>query len=1120
MLAAPDNAPIQGEALVDIYVLGPICLGARDRRVGLGSDKERCILASLALSAGRPVSLETLVDRLWDERPPAKARGSVHTYVSRVRRAIRTAAAGATAAPGSEEPVPSPAGPPPAITQHAHTYTLAITPERVDWHHFQKLAAQARSQSDEGNDNAAATLLHEAEALWEDEALAGLPGIWPERTRARLAEERLGAATSRIAAELRLRRFQGALGPLSSLSAHHPHDEMLLEYLMLAYYGCGRHADALRVYQDARRRLREELGTDPSDQLTRVHQHILRRAPLRELVPYPADARRARAPERAVDLTGPRRSGVSAPATPRNLPRHTSLVGRGTELHRLCAAVVDTTDDPAEAGPAPAVISLEAISGMAGVGKTAVAVTAADHLGARFPDGQLYLDLRAHARVQAPLNAGAALATLLRLLGVAPDAVPRKVEERTALWQTLLAHKRAVVILDDAAGTDQVRPLLPGSGSASLVIITSRRHLAGLPGTRRLALDVLPPDDATALFRKFAGQERTRDATAVDHIVQLCGYLPLAIEIAANRFNARPSWTLTTLWELLSRGPGRLGELRDGNSEIARVFEMSYQTLTALQQTVFRQLALHLGAEFGSHAAAALLNLPLEETDRLLETLLHCHLIQEPAPHRYRFHDLLGEYARALTFSEDTEEERKGALHRLVDFYLHAADAADRLLYPRRLRLPRRNPGAATALPPLRHAVHAKEWLTVERSNLLTTERYARVHGPSDRAALLSHVLAGFLDAECHWTDTDRMQRHAAEHWERTGDRHARCLALLDLGATHTNTSRYPQAEEAARRALALARAVDAPEAEADALRALGILQWHLGRTHEALGLHRETLRIHLRSGDIWARARCENNIAIALLFLGEPQDSLKHFTNAIKNFRLSGDDRNAAKCINNLGDLHMRTGNTDLAKRAYEEALALATELGSLADQVTAQANLAGLLIASQDPHDITSGLDMYQECLCAFRRLGDRRNEGNSLIGIGIAHHRLGHYAEAAGQHGKALALARGIGAANEEAHALHRLGAAEAALGNPGDAAGHLEMSIALAERIQAREQKARSMDTLADVHLQEGRRDAAREMLECAYGIFQDLDESEAARIGRRLAAIAESGTSDGRSRRTS
>ncbi|MEU5210797.1 BTAD domain-containing putative transcriptional regulator [Streptomyces sp. NPDC020742] len=1082
---------------MEIYVLGPICLGTRENRLSLGSDKERCILASLALSAGRPVAMETLIDRLWDNGSPKKARESVHTHVSRVRRAIRTATASL--------PAPPAGGQPPAITHHAHTYTLRIDQECVDWHRFQRLTAQARARSDTGDDAAAAALFHEGEALWEEEALAGLPGIWPERIRARLAEERLGAATSRIAAELRLHRFHGVIGPLSSLTAQHPHDETLLEFLMLAYYGCGRHPEALRVYQNARRVLRDELGADPSEQLARVHQDILRRTPLAELIPFPADARRSSLPHRS--SARPDEPPVVPP--PRNLPRHTSLVGRQAELRRLCAAVDAAVRPHGDSGPAPGIIALEAISGMAGVGKTAVAVSAADRLGERFPDGQIYLDMRAHARIQDPLTAGAALATLLRLLGVAPADVPGEIEERTALWRTLLAHKRAVVILDDAADTDQVRPLLPDSGSPSLLLITSRRHLAGLPGANWLALDVLLPDEATALFRRFAGEERTRDAGAVDHIVQLCGYLPLAIEIAANRFNARPSWTLATLRERLSRGPGRLGELQDGYSAIARAFEMSYQHLTATQQSAFRLLALHLGTEFGPHAAAALLNLPLGETEQVLETLLHSHLLQEPAPYRYRFHDLLGEYARTLAFSEDPEEERERAVRRLIDCYLRTADAADRLLFPRRVRLPRPDLTKGAPLPVLRHAEDAREWFTTERSNLLTAERHARTHGPAGHAAGLSHALAGFLDSECHWTDADRMQRHAVDHWERAGDRYALCLALLALSTTHANTSRYPQAEEAAWRALGLARETEATGAEAEALRTLGLIKWHLGQSHEALSLHRETLKIHLRSGDTWARAGCENNIAIALLYLGHHQDALKHFTHAIHNFQLAQDTGGAAKCINNLGDLHTRTGNAAMARRSYEEALRLSSTLGNPAVQVTIQANLAGLLVDSRDAQDITSGLDMYQECLFMFRRLGDRRNEANSLIGLGLAHHRLDRHAEAVDHHHKALQLARAIGAAHEEAHALHRLGTAQAALGDIDAAAGHLEMSIALADRIQAREQQARALDALAAIRLRQGRRDIAREVWEYAFGIFQELDAPEADRVAEHLATLDQS-----------
>ncbi|MEU7181232.1 MULTISPECIES: AfsR/SARP family transcriptional regulator [Streptomyces] len=1090
MLTKVVGCAVEGEAPVEIFVLGPVCLGSRQRRIALRSDKERCVLASLALAVGRPVALDTLVGRLWDGDPPDRARQAVHTYVSRLRSDLRRAHASTgthtDATTGTSAP---------AITHHAHTYTLDADPDRIDWHRFQRLATQARSLSHDGDDEAAAALLHEAERLWHGEALAGLPGSWSERTRTSLAEKRLGVASSRIAMELRLRRFSDLVGDLSSLAGQYPDDESLLGQLMVAYYGCGRHADALRVHEEARRRLRAELGAVPGEELTRIHRHILHRGPLEDLLPGAAADH-----------------GTPSAAPPRNLPRHIPLIGRHTEMRRLRAAVDAVMNSGAgsgmDSGGGGHIVALEAISGMAGVGKTAMAVSAAHLLGERFPDGQLYLDLRAHAQVQDPLSAGAALAVLLRLMGVPADGIPSDIEERTALWRTVLTRRRMVIVLDDAAGTAQVRPLLPGS-SPSLVIITSRRRLSGLPGARTLALDVLPPDDAVALFREFAGADRTResDVREIARIVGLCGYLPLAIEIVANRFSARPSWTLRILRDRLSRGPGRLGEFRDGNSEIARAFELSYQTLTVDQRSMFRRLGLHLGAEFGPHAAASLTGLPLDQAEWHLETLLHCHLLQEPAPNRYRFHDLLGEYARVLAFSEDSAEERDAALRRLIDFYLFAAVRADTLLYPRRFRLPVQEMAdlALSPLPVWRSAEDAKDWLTTERSNLLTAERHARTHGAPDRAALLSHALAGFLDAECHWTDTVRMHRHAVDHWERADDRRALRLALLDLGATHANTSDYAQAAETGRRALALARAAGDTDTTAAALRALGVLHWHLGENDEALALYEETLEIQLASGNAWDLARTQNNIAISFLSLGDHHRARKYFHEAIENFQLSGDQRNLAKTLNNFGDLHTLLGEQRLARQTYEESLRIAKSSGSHSDQATIQANLAGFLAATGD---VELALDMYQECLFIFRRLGDRKNEANSLIGLGRVHHLLGRPAEAATYHGKALELARNIGAAHEEVESLRRLGQAEADMQQLPDAAEHLEAAIAAARRMRSPEEEARAADTLAEVRVHEGRTESARALWQQAYDIFSSLDQSEAARISECLSNMPE------------
>ncbi|MFF0628249.1 tetratricopeptide repeat protein [Streptomyces sp. NPDC004296] len=1080
---------------MEIQVLGPVGLVAQSCCFGLGSDKERLILASLALEAGRPVSLDVLVGRLWEGDPPANDRKNVHVYVSRIRRALREYGAGPDV---------------PHISRHAHTYALRVDAGSIDWHRFQQLTSEARSTAHSGHTQAAIDLLHQADDLWRGDALAGLPGLWPERTRRKLAQRRLGVTSSRISLELRLHRFADVVGDLADLVDQHPDDETLIGHLMVAYYGCGRHADALRVYQVALRRMRAELGTEPGQELAQIHQRILRRAPVQDLLPGsaesagstgstgPAGPATSLASAGAIATTGSvaAHSGAVPPAAmpaPHNLPRQSALIGRQVELRRLSRAVQAVADHGS-------VVTLESISGMAGIGKTALAINAARHMGDRFPDGQLYLDLRAHARVQDPLEAGQALAMLLRLLGVPADAIPADIEERTALWRTMLARRRVILVLDDAASPSQVIPLLP-SDSPSLAIVTSRLHLAGLPGAHSLALDVLPPQDAIALFLQFAGEHRSQDSREVAQIVRLCGHLPLAIELVANRFSAHPSWTLATLRERLTRGSGRLGEIRDGFREIGRAFEISYQTLASGQQSAFRLLGLHLGSEFGPYAAAALLNRPLEATERLLEALLQCHLLQEPAPHRYRFHDLLGEYARALVNAKDDETERCNALNRLTDFYLCIASRADALIYPQRLRSAHELAPGSWPLPPFRDVEDARSWLSLERANLLTTEHYNRVHSSPGRAAQLCHILAGFLDAECHWTHADRLHGHAVSHWQRTDDQRALCLALLDLGGAHAQTGHYPQAEEACHRALELARALGDRDAESEALRALGVLDWNRGKYRTALDFYLQALAVQNESGNAANRAKYVNNIAIVLLHLGEYQKAQERFLEAIDESQRAGDTRTVGKTKNNLGDLHVRMGNISFARRCIEEALDIAKEIRNPHDEAIARFNLADITALAGNAKEASK---LYRDCLLDFQRLGDRKNEANGLIGLGAAQHNLGRFPEAIDYHTRALDLARSIGARYEECRALRHLGNAEAAIRQLRQAAEHFESALLLARRTQDPEETGRALEALAEIRHAEGALDTAQTLWKNALGIFHELgDEGAAARVSGRL-----------------
>ncbi|MEU5030252.1 AfsR/SARP family transcriptional regulator [Streptomyces milbemycinicus] len=1037
----------------------------------LGSDKERTLLAALALDMGRPVSMERLIGRLWDGEAPARARENTHTYISRVRKHLRLAGTH----PGA-----------PRITSRAHTYVLEADPDSVDLNRFQLLTDVAGSLATSGDDERIVELLTHAERLWQGEALAGLPGIWAETVRRTLAEQRLQATVSRIAATLRLRRFANPVGELSALVRQHPGDETLVGQLMLAYYGSGRYTDALRVHQQARQLLMAQFGSRPGAELNRIHRGVLDRIPVESLV---------QGRKTSTSVPSPSTRPRSAPPPPQNLPYQPPLVGRRSELDALVAT----------AGSEPAngrILTLETVSGMAGVGKTAVAVHTARSLAPQYPDGQVFLDLRGHSSAQEPLTSSAALAMLLRLFGVPAETIPVRLDELIAQWRTTIAERRALIVLDDAASPDQVSPLLPGS-SPSLTIITSRRHLTGLPHALPVPLDVLPADDAVTLFRNFAGEARTQDIPEIARVVRLCGYLPLAIELVANRFRSRPAWTLATLEERLTRGAGPLTEIRNADEEMVRAFALSYRTLDKAQRTTFRRLGLHPGPDFTTESAAALLDLSPEKTERLIEDLLECHLLREPTPDRYRYHDLLGEYAQMLAYSEDTDQDREQALERLTTFYLLGAERADRLAYPRRARLDGHLVDQPPALPRLRNADEARAWFAAERGNLLAAEHHARTHGSPQCASRIAHALAGFLDAECHWQDAAEILQHAAAHWSRVADQCALCHALLCLSSNHASTGHYPLAAETGERALDIARSTGDEEAEAESYRVLGVLHWHLGENQTAVTLHQRALAINMKAGSLWDQARCRNNIAISLLALGEIDRALDHFRSAISGFRSAGDQSGLIRTLNNLGELYARKGDLTQARDTFEQLLPLTESTGNLYAHAMVRTNLAAILAESGDTGP---ALTLHRQALADFRTLGDRKSQATAYNGLGEAHHRNGAVKESIENHSKALDIARGIGTAEEITRALRGLGRAELVGGHLDLAAEHLGAAIATAHRVNALDEEARARGALAEVRLAAGDAGEARKLLQQALAALRSLNQREANRISEILANL--------------
>ncbi|MFF9199172.1 BTAD domain-containing putative transcriptional regulator [Streptomyces sp. NPDC014779] len=966
-----------------IRVLGPVELLTSGRRTPAGTPKERLTIAALALSAGRPVSLDALVHRVWDDSPPAKPRASLHVYATRIRQRLRASGGRAR------------------LVQEANTYTLDTAPELVDWHRFQRLADEARTLADGGDPTAALDRLARADALWHGEPLAGLPGLWAEATRARLTEKRLAVTLARTGIQLRLGRHTEVVPDLVALLDDHPTDETVAAQLMTASYGSGRQADALRTYETVRRRLSEELGTDPGEALTRLHRLVLDRAPLPELLPR----------------TEPGPAPRSAPHT---LPSHGALVGRARELRLI------TDPHAADDAPGPRVIALQTIAGMPGVGKSLLAVHAARRLADRYPDGQVLLDLRAHAPGRQALSPQAALFTLLRVFGVPAPAIPGDQDERTALWRTLLSTRRAVIVLDDARDAEQLRPLLPGS-TRSLVIVTSRRRITGLPGVRSVFLDVLPAEDATTLFRKLVGEDRVQDPDDVARIVRLCGHLPLAVELAAGRLASRPSWTTRNLIAKLRRTPGRLAEIRDGFTEIARAFEMSYHSLDEDRQDAFRMLGLHFGATFGPHAAAALTGLSLAAAERMIDSLLDDHLLSEPMPERFHFHDLVREFAGMLAAMEDPPSELAEVRRRLIHFYIQAAARAARIIHPRRFRHETADHPAHTSpayeLPFWRDAQEARGWLAQERPGLIAAEHHARTHGGAREAALLAGALAGFLEEDGHWSEAQRMHGPAARYWHTAGDVRGEISALVDLGTAQSRASRYDRALTNVHRALDLARTLGEPATEAEVRHLLGVLHWHLGSLDTALSLQKSTLALRRGTGDAWQIARCQNNIGITHLFLQEFDDSRRAFLAALKGFRSCGDEREVACVLNNLSDLYVNMGDRGTARRTAIDSLALMEKHGNETERAAARVNLANTMTPEDEGEEM---LRLYRDALATFRGVGDLRNTAEALHRIGDALRGLGRDAEATAHYRAAFEAARGIGAAHEEARAARALDA----------------------------------------------------------------------------------------------
>jgi DNA-binding SARP family transcriptional activator/tetratricopeptide (TPR) repeat protein len=909
-----------------VGLLGPLEVWLGETPVPVYGDRARVVLATLALSAGQAMAVPAIAQRVWNEQQPASVHGSIASHVTRLRSVLGKS----------------------AIRTTDTGYLLDIAADQVDVLRFRRLIAQSAREQDP---QVARALLATALDLWRGEPLEAVNSEFLQRDAVpALAEERLQALERRIELDLAAAAHADLLGELMALTARHPLREPLWRQLITALDACGRHADALDAYGRLRAGLREQLGVEPTAELRELFHRLLEgRAALENTAAAPAPASR--------NAVG----ALHEPTTvPHELPGDVlDFSGRVLELHDLLAAA------SASGSPASAAV-ISAIDGMPGAGKTALAIHAAHRLAADFPDGQLFIDLRDELSGPRGTDPLVALDVLLRALGVPGERIPETLTARSALWRSRLAGRRVLVILDNAVSTAQVRPLLPGSAGC-LAIVTSRRRLAELDGAMHLALDILPPHDALALFTRIVGTHRAEaEPQAAAEVVRRCGYLPLAIRIAGARLTARPAWSVADLAARLEQRRRRLAELGRGDRSVEAAFGLSYEQLPAGHRRVFRLLGLHRGPDFDTYLAAAGTGLDPADTETALEDLLDVNLLRQRVPDRYEFHDLLRSYAAERAHAEESEDSREEALRRMCDFYAHTSYAADRVLHPHR---PDLRPDSSA------HEIHvrtftgipdAMAWFEAEHTNLLAAQRTAAEHGWHALVGQLAWTMSVFHARQGRRRDALAVWRAALAAAEQQPDpvRHIRALRLL--GRAYGDLGRHQDALQHLNQALAMAEGHDKVAEQAHTERTLAWVWEKKGDDRPALRHAHRAFELYRSVGEPVGEADTLSMVGWHAARLGDYDNAREHCLAALALHRQRGNPTGESDTLISLGYIAHHTEHYEQAVELYEQALELLRAIGNI-HQAATTLDYLGQAHAAHGDHQrartaLREALELYQ--------------------------------------------------------------------------------------------------------------------------------------------------------------
>ena len=1028
-------------------LLGPVTVTIDGDPLPLPPGIPRDLLVFLLLNANRAVSGEQLAAALWgDDRPAAFAAG-LRNHVSRLRRQL---------------------GPEPGarIRTVAPGYLAEVGEGELDEQVFLDGCRRGLQALQAGDAASAAAELVRALDLWRGEPFADLTASADAQLfqlqAQRLRETRLLALEGRVEADLRLGRHRELVPEIRALVAAHPLREALHGQLMLALFRAGRRPEALEVYRELRGTLVEELGLEPSAPVAELHRRIADADPALAAAPGSAPAATAGAllPEPAPG-TAPGPSPTLHGAR-YQLPVDTRVfTGRARELARLAALA-----QLAPQGGASGTVVISAIDGMAGVGKSALAIHAAHRVRGRFPDGQLFVDLRGHTPGVEPMTSGDALDWLLRSVGVPQQLIPRDLDRRAAFYRERLAGTATLVLLDNAASAAQVRPLLPGTPGC-LVLVTSRRRLSGLDGAHTLTLDLLSEAEAVALLHQVAGPGRVREGDpAALELVALCGRLPLAVRITAARLRHHRSLPIGDVLAQLRDEHSRLDYLRDEERSLTAALDLSYQELPEPEQRLFRLLGLVPGPDFDAYAAAGLAGTDRRGAERLLESLLDHALLVQHTPGRYRFHDLTRLRAQRLAADEPADEpaEQQAALQGLLDHYQFTADAADRLL-ARRARPGLRPAGTeadteadaeagagAGAASELTDQAAALAWMRIERDNLIAAAGMSDPRARPARRLALTAALGAFLQLEGPWSQAAALHSAAVELAREHGDRLAEANALCESGRLHLMAGDTPDALAPLERAMTLYQQLGQPVGEANA-------QWELGRVR---------------------------------LMMGDCPEAVTLLTRALTIYQNLGSRIGEAQVLQELGSVGRITADYADSTAYFGRALEIFHELDNRVGVAQATWDLASVRFLTSD---FGTAAELYQQALTAFLALGNRRGEAYSLSGLGRLRRVSGRYPEASELHGRALEMFRAIGDRHGEAYTLLELGRVRLSLGEHRTAADLAERALALYQELGIRPGTADALHGIGCVRHAAGDRRAAVELFERALAVYREVGDPQ-------------------------